>query len=371
MSPSSELAEKLNRIQLLLEREGLNGILLSTQRNFSWLTCGGTNHVGTSTPDGVASLLVLRDGRRFVISPNNERDRIADEETGALGFESLSIPWYELRENPVRLKEGIAEIVDPQAVGADSAAGFINVESHFARLRYSLTDAELERYRIHGRAVAEAVEETARSIHPGISEREVEALLAWKIMQRGARPTVLLVGSDTRFLKYRHPIPTDRRIERFVSVSTCARRWGLTAAVTRLVHFGKLPDDVSAKYNALQLVEARLLGATSPGRSAARIFSVIEQAYSDVGYDGEWREHHQGGATGYLEREWVATPTGIQVVEERQAFAWNPTIRGTKIEDTVLATSNGLEVLSDTKAWPMAVREIDGQIIERPQILLH
>jgi Xaa-Pro dipeptidase len=370
MSPTSEFDVKLNRVQGFLEQEGLGGILLSTQRNFSWLTCGGTNHVGTSTPDGVAALLVLRDGRRFVISSNNERARIADEETAALGFQSVSIPWFELREDPSRLKQAISEIVEPQTVGADSAAGMANVDGRFAQLRYSMTDAEVERYRIHGLAVAEAVEETARLIEPGMSERSIEALLAFKIMERGARPTVLLVGSDARFAKYRHPIPTDRRVERFVALSTCARRWGVTAAVTRLVHFGAIPDEVNAKCRALQTVEARLLEATKPGKASSEIFAELKQAYAEVGYQNEWKEHHQGGATGYVEREWVATPSGAQVVEERQPFAWNPTIQGTKIEDTVLASREGIEVLTDTKHWPATEVQVNGRPLRRPEILL-
>jgi Xaa-Pro aminopeptidase len=371
MLPSRELAEKLDRIEAFLDRESLNAVLLSTQRNFSWLTCGGTNHVGTSTPDGVASLLVLRQGPRFVISSNNERDRISDEETGALGFESVAIPWHELRQDPMMsLRRTLAQIVDPATVGADSAAGFTNVEGRFSKLRYRMTHAEVERYRQHGLAVAEAVEETARSLQPGMSEREIEALLSFRIMQRGARPTVLLVGSDERFRKYRHPIPTDRTVERFVALSTCARRWGMTVAVTRLVHFGAIPDDVISRYLALQRVEAKLLAATSPGRSSAEIFAILQNAYRDAGYPDEWKAHHQGGATGYLEREWVATPNGDHVVEEHQPFSWNPTIQGTKIEDTVLTSADAIEVLTHTGAWPSKVLEVAGQLIERPQILV-
>jgi Xaa-Pro aminopeptidase len=371
MSPSKELDEKLHRVGGFLERERLDAVLLSTQRNFSWLTCGGTNHVGTSTPDGVASLLVTRDGRRFVLSANNEQARISEEETSHLGFESVSIPWYELRLDPRRLRRAVADIIDPGRVGADSAApGFENVEGRFAPLRYRLTETETERYRLHGCAVAEAIEETGRTIEPGMSERSIEALLSFNVMRRGARPTVLLVGADERFRKYRHPIPTDHRLERFVALSTCSRRWGLTVAVTRLVHFGKISEELAARYLALQSVEARLLAVTRPGATSGSLFVELEKAYEAAGYPDEWREHHQGGATGYLEREWVATPGGSQVVESCQAFAWNPTIQGTKIEDTFLTSKAGIELISTTGQWPSSEVVINGRATSRPEILV-
>lgn len=370
MSPSSELNDKLNRVHAFLEQQGLGAVLLSTQRNFSWLTCGGSNHVGVATPEGVASLLVTRNGHRFVISANNEHARITDEETTRFGFEPIAIPWHELRLDPLRLRHAVGEIIDPQTVGADSSAGgFENIDSRFAPVRYRLTEAEVARYRPHGQAIGEAVEETARSVEVGMSERMIEALLAFNIMKRGARPTVLLVAADERFHKYRHPIPTDRRVENFVAISACARRWGLTVAVTRLVHFGPVPADLSAKYRALQSVEASLLNATMPGASAGQVFAQLKSAYERAGYRDEWREHHQGGATGYLDREWVATPDGQQVVEAPQAFAWNPTIAGTKIEDTVLTDGSGIEVISSTAEWPSTEFEIGGRPVRRAEIL--
>ncbi len=371
MSPSSELADKLNRVYEFLDRERLGAILLTTQRNFAWLTCGGSNHVGVATPDGVASLLVLRHGSRFVISGNNERARITEEETAPFGFESRAIAWHELRSDATRLRRAVADIVDPASVGADSTVGgFENVESKFAPLRYCLTNTEMARYRVHGVAVAEAVEETARSLETGMSERVIEALLSFNIMKRGARPTVLLVAADERFRKYRHPIPTDSRVENFVALSTCARRWGLIVAVTRLVHFGPVPDDIATRYQALQSVEAHLLGSTRPGATAGQIFAELQRAYAAAGFPDEWREHHQGGATGYLEREWVATPDGTQVVEAQQAFAWNPTIAGTKIEDTVLATDSGIEIISVTGDWPASEIEVGGKTLRRSEILV-
>jgi hypothetical protein len=61
-------------------------------------------------------------------------------------------------------------------------------------------------------------------------------------------------------------------------------------------------------------------------------------------------------------RELLADETVEQRVVESQVFAWNPSARGVKSEDTVLATSQGPQVVTDT-AWPAAV-DVDG--LRRP-----
>jgi len=376
-SPQSRIAEfegKLDITRAFLEREGLDGVVLGTQRNFAWITCGGLNHVGISTQDGVAWIFVPRTGRAAVLAPNNEAGRIKDEEVNGLPLDVHSIAWPELRTDGDRLRPVLRTLADPNRIGVDSTslalAGAANVESRFAPLRYSLTDCEIGRYRVHARAVARAVEETARAVQPGISEREIEAMLAREVIRAGARPTVLLIAADDRFSKYRHPLPTENRVNSFAALSTCSRRWGLTAAVTRLVCFGSPSVDLTARYRALQNIEARLLAATRPGRAAGAIFQHLQTWYADFGFEDEWMHHHQGGATGYLEREWVATPGGKQFVQPKQAFAWNPTIRGTKIEDTMIAGESGCELLTVTGEWPSDDIDVGEFSLSRPSMLI-
>jgi Xaa-Pro dipeptidase len=57
-------------------------------------------------------------------------------------------------------------------------------------------------------------------------------------------------------------------------------------------------------------VNAALLNATRVGATSAELFKVAQEAYAAQGFPGEERFHHQGGPTGYGEREWVATPAG-------------------------------------------------------------
>ena len=78
------------------------------------------------------------------------------------------------------------------------------------------------------------------------------------------------------------------------------------------------------------------------------------------GFPGDEQMHHQGGPTGYSEREWVAIPEGTETVVNNQVFAWNPSIRGGKVEDTVLLKDGKIELLTPTPDLPALPSSANG-----------
>ncbi len=187
----------------------------------------------------------------------------------------------------------------------------------------------------------------------------LQATLAARLIEERIIPSVYLTAVDQRALGYRHAVPRAGVLERLGMLGFCARRWGLTVAITRYVHFGAVAAELEERFAAVALVNARLLAATREGASSHQLFNVAEQAYAELGYPGEERMHHQGGATGYFEREWIARPGGGEKVLAQQAFAWNPNLRGAKVEDTVLLRGGSIEVLTATPELP-TVRTVSG-----------
>jgi len=367
----AEVEEKIRRVRAFLKREQLGGLLIGHVRNFAWLTAGGDSHIVLGSPSGAASLLVLFDGRRFLVSPNNESLRLMNEEVAALGFELREYKWYEDKLAPDRKLEIIRELAGGQAVASDMPYANLRVaEKEVAALRVPLMETEMHRLRWLGRETTTAVAEVARQIAPEMSERQMEAMTADALMRRGIRPTVLLMGADERIRQYRHATPNDAKIKRYAMINVCAERWGVTIAVTRFVHFGPLPKPLAERAAAVARVDATYLAHTVPGATADEILKAGARAFEREGYPGEWEMHHQGGALGYLERDWIAFPGLAEKVHVGQAFAWNPTITGTKSEDTVLVTEKGLEVLTESAGWPTIEVEVEGKKWKRPAILV-
>ena len=238
-----------------------------------------------------------------------------------------------------------------------------------AILRMNLLPEEQARFRKVARLSAEAMEVAARAARPGMTEYELAGRLAHEAFDRELLPIVNLIATDERIFGFRHPLPQHKKMEKYAMLVLCGRMHGLVVSVTRLMHFGPLSDELKKKQEAVLKVDAQVLTATRPGATLAEMFGKIQDAYAAVGYPGEWQLHHQGGPAGYEPREFIATPSVKRAVAAGQTYAWNPSITGTKVEDTVLITDSGFEVLTEMPGWPMAEVNVDGQAVRRPLIL--
>jgi Xaa-Pro aminopeptidase len=361
-----EVHTKRKKVHDFLGEHGLDAIVFENQSSFAWYTAGGDSHVGITTDQGVALLVITREAD-FVVTTNIEAPRIAEEEIPGLGLELVEVPWHEPRGilKAVRKLAGRGELASDSGFG-----GTRNVAAQLAGLRFSLTEGEIDRYRSLGRDTEESVRSVCKSVRPGMTENSIAGMVAQQLYSRGVTPVVLLIAADDRIEKFRHPINTDRKVRRCAMIVSCGRRHGLIISCTRLVHFGKLPPDLRRRHDAVLKVDAAFNLSTRVGREIGSAVEAGIQAYAETGFPEEWKLHHQGGPTGYVAREFRATPDVKRKVVPNQAFAWNPSIAGTKSEDTILVTEKGIEFLSLSTDWPMVDVEFAGRVVKREDILV-
>jgi antitoxin VapB len=372
MTRDAEISEKTGRLVELMATEDLGGILLNARHNFSWLTCGGSNGIDQSREAGAGWLFVRRDAQRYVLSNRIEMPRLLEEELDGQGYEPVEFSWEDEKANPAIVTERARSLLkDHKAVACDlSAAGCDRViEAELSRARGPLTQSEIDRYRALGRDAGEAIGRMTRSLEPGLTEIEIARRASDALAACGAQSVVSLVATDGRLAKFRHPVPTERRWEKSVMVVACARRGGLTVSLTRIVCSGTAPDELARRTEACARVNAQLFAATRPGVKGSDLYLVTSRGYSREGFQGEEHLHHQGGATGYRTRDWVAHPQSQDRVQLRQAFAWNPSITGTKTEETCIAFEDDVEVISASPGWPGIPVEAAGRKYVLPGIL--
>jgi Xaa-Pro aminopeptidase len=357
----SERAEKRARLHALLDRHGLEAVVLRSPGNVAWWSGGGRTQVLADQPIGVAAVVVTRDGETIVTN-TIEAERMREEELPGLlddGARVVVLPWDAAPESELPGGDRVADDVPRDGVR--------DARALLADARRPLTAEEIIRYREVAHDAAIAMTDAANELVPGMTEYSAAALVSAALMERELDPVVLLVAGAPRLPLYRHPLPTMSRLGPVTMLIAGARRQGLWANLTRMVAFGDLDPRLVDAQGRLLRVEAAYFDTLWPGVTVGDVFRSGSAAYGANGFEpDEWRNHHQGGPTGYFPRERLASAHDTSVVVENQAFAWNPSIPSLKVEDTVLVTDRGVEVLTVDPRWPTA--EVSGR--QRPLVLV-
>lgn len=369
---NDELKEKTERIAAMLDREHLEAVLLNAQHNFAWLTGGGTSGIDVSRENGGASLLITRDGRRFILATNIEMPRMLAEEVAENDFEPVVLTWQSEKEGPGLIVDKARSVLKTAAAVATDLPIDIKtpaVEAKIAPCRYRLTNCEIERFRALGHDAGTAARRLIDKVSPGETEIEIAAKFRCELTAFNIDSVVTLIAADARISQFRHPLPTDNRWEKTLLIAICAKRHGLIASLSRMVCVDNIPEELRSRTESAAYVNTRLLAATRPGATGAELYTTAEKAYVERGFADEIDRHHQGGATGYKTREWVAHPQSAETVQKHQAFAWNPSITGTKVEETCIVGDDGVENITASPDFPQIAVTLDGREYFSPGIL--
>ncbi|SIQ76464.1 antitoxin VapB [Alkalispirochaeta americana] len=380
-----ETEEKLTRLRHLMETRGLSAVLLKKTSSLAWITGGARTWVNTASSEGPVMALVTPH-THLLITNNIEAPRLKKEENlAAAGWSLESTPWH---RSPRTLADvlrdyGVApDLRKEPSLGCDTVVNIPDLPAtdlggSISRLRARLLPAEQDRAKSLGADCAAAMMETCLSLEPGQSEEEIAALLWQKTQRRGIQAVVSLVAVDERIEQYRHPLPTEKILQRHAMVVLCGRRQGLVVSLTRVVHFGPPPEDIRHRQNAVALVDQAMIAASRPGITTGEIFRIARDSYGRAGFPQAWVDHHQGGVAGYEPREYLALPDGSDQLSPGHICAWNPSLPGAKSEDTLLVGETEPAILTKIPGWPLLEqRQLPYEesappgVIPRPDILI-
>lgn len=365
-----EIADKLAQLRVVLQETGAAGIRLRGTDWFSWATAGATHTVLLAAETGVAEVLVTAQGA-WIVTSEIEAQRFQDEEltdrTGPAGYELMVYPWSDaaIQERWIAEATQGGRVLSDRPMSHSPDRVETPLPSSLIERKRILLPSELERYRRVGRLASEAITEVMQQAQPDWTEYQLAGAGAGALWRRGLHPALTLAAGERRLPLYRHPIPTADPLGRVAMLVFCARGEGLYANLTRFVCFGSLSGAEANRHQQVQQVEAATLNACRAGTPLSQIYDTLAQAYQQCGDAEAIHAHHQGGTTGYLSREVIATPTTANQLATNMAMAWNPSLPGAKIEDTfVLLEDGSLENLSSDPNWPTT--EIEGRLRPLP-----
>jgi Xaa-Pro dipeptidase len=333
------VAARIELVQRRLRDIGRTGVLLSARRNTAWLSVGASTHIVLASEASAIPILVTASDA-VALAPNNEADRLADEELEGVPIGLAALPWHDPSAIEIELRRR----------GADAPMTDLEFEPWLLPIRSVFTPLERERLRWLGGRVEAAIDSTLESIEPGSAEDAAVGWLLAALARDGIRAPVVLAAADDRIERYRHPLPTPMAIGRRLMLVAVAERWGLHVALTRFREFDPPPAWLAERIDHVANVLQEMIKATQVGQTLGDVFAVAREAYAGAGYPDEWTLHHQGGTIGYQPRERIALPGDATPITHGMAFAWNPSIRGAKSESTFVIGADGLiEIVTNSR----------------------
>ncbi len=256
-----------------------------------------------------------------------------------IGFEAGQVTW----EQYGRLSEslGLGATLEPEG-GLLSALRMIKSPNEIERLRRSATLA------------AQAFDRALRKARPGVRESDLAAEIEFQMRRLGAdRPSFETIVASGPRSALPHARPTANVLLRnqLILIDMGATREGYASDMTRMAFLGRPGRKVREVYAAV--LEAQLAGieAVRPGVTACRVDRAARKVLRKRGLDRAF-VHSTGHGLGLEIHEpprlgrGETTPleAGMAVTIEPGAYleGWG----GIRIEDTVVVTSSGCEVLT-------------------------
>ncbi|MTJ09553.1 Xaa-Pro peptidase family protein [Anabaena sp. UHCC 0204] len=360
---NEEVSTKLELMRQTLAENGVQAIRLRGTDWFSWATAGASHTVLLTSETGVAEVLVTAQNA-WILTDEIEAQRLKDEELPP-NFQVHISPWAEGSERETFVREvtnGGKVLSDKPVLEREQP-----LPASLQNRKRVLMPSELERYHQIGLKASQAMTEIITAAEPNWTEYQLAGAGAEALWTRGLHPAVTLVAGERRLPLYRHGTPTGEQIGRQAMMVFCARGDGLYANLTRFVSFGNLSNENAELHRHVREIEALILDLSQPGTALNVAYHALAQAYAEHGFPHAIREHHQGGTTGYLAREIVATPTATETLSAGMAVAWNPSLPGAKVEDTFVILENGkLENLTFDPNFPSV--EVEGRLRAVPLV---
>ncbi len=233
----------------------------------------------------------------------------------------------------------------------------ISEKALLSDLRIIKSEAEIESVRAASNLAEGVLSDLLPTLEEGLPERELAARFEFEFKKRGASgasfDTIALFGPKSSLP---HGIPDDTPLKRgdVVLLDFGCRRAGYCSDLTRTFVFGTIPGAWFEEiYDLTYEAQQRALKAVKPGRTGREVDAVARDIISEGGY-GEYFGHGLGHGVGVeiheaprlnTESDTVLQPGMVVTVEPG---IYLPGKGGVRIEDLVVVTEDGCEILTKT-----------------------
>lgn len=229
---------------------------------------------------------------------------------------------------------------------------YIDIEEPLQNMKMIKTDNELDMIR-HSIDIAErALSEGLKVVKEGIKERDLAAEIEYQRKKFGADAGGLMIVSGEKSA-LPHGRTGDRELRNGDLLLTDGGviKNGYVSDISRTFGIGELDDKKREIYNTVLQANKAAIDAIKPGVTFGRLDEIAREVIAEKGYD-QYFTHRLGHGMGTHNHEYpsihgenkdIVLPGMVFTIEPG---IYVPGIGGVRIEDDVVATEEGVEVLT-------------------------
>ncbi len=345
---------------------GADATLITHPADVRWL-CGFTGSNGAVAIVGGRAVLCT-DGRYTAQAKAEAPD--LQVLVGKKSATHLALDWllargatrcaFEARHTTVAALDAMRKAL-PKELGAARRTFFLATEGQVARLREIKSEDEIEKMRRAANLGCELFAEMPGHMLPGVSEAEIALTLEVEARTRGAEAMSFetIVASGSRSALPHGKASTARLPKRgFVMLDFGVVVDGYCSDMTRTVHMGRASREARAVYDAVLEAQEAAVAAVAPGVTCAAVDEAARSVLKRAGLS-KYFSHSTGHGLGLEIHEGPRLAAKVEqelepgMVITIEPGAYLPGAMGVRIEDMVLVTDDGAEVLTaaSPKAW--------------------
>jgi Xaa-Pro aminopeptidase len=358
MAAVSIHAERRRRAALALARPGprlrLDCLMVGGSENIRYLS----GFTGSN-----ALMLIFTDGRSFLYTDPRYTIQAARQCDCKVKVAKRDLFKSLIRDFDKSMTRSIGIEKDHTTVGLEQVlkkilptrATIEPVAGLIEKQRMVKDEGEIELIRKSVDLNSAAFDAALKKIKPGITETDVAAEIDYRSRKLGADgPAFATIVAAGERVALPHAQPGRTKIAPgMLLIDMGAFREGYASDMTRMIHIGKAPAQYKQAYKAVLESQLAAIDAVKPGVSAKAVDAVTRETLKKHGYEKEFvhstghglgLEIHEAPRVG--RKEGTKLEAGMVITIEPGIYieGWG----GIRIEDTVLVTPNGCEVLTPT-----------------------